>query len=66
MMYIRVLENAIWINECPSNISKTYEYGLQGVLMYLAIDDSGQIMHLLAMARTLEIPTNGFGSLQII
>ena len=54
------IKDAIWFNECPSNISKTDEYGLQGVLAYLARNISRRPMHLFTMARTFEIFTIGF------
>ena len=40
-------KDAIWINECPSNLPETNEYSLQGVLANLARNISRRFMHLL-------------------
>ena len=43
-------KNAIWVNQCPSNFSKTNGHSLQGILAYMARDLSQEFMRVLMMA----------------
>ena len=61
-----ISKNVIWMNQHPTNISKTDEYNLQGILVYMARNLSRRFMHILTLVGTSQVLVNGFGPLPIV